>query len=119
MSGPILDPAMFSFNLNKLCEQRVFTDFNAGEIMVNIPVTPFGEEDPMRIATFYGRATLNMGGQPLRLQFAIPGNSLPDAITKFPEAVQGALTQAYENSIRQQLAAPVQNVQLDLSRLKN
>jgi hypothetical protein len=120
MSEPKIDLAQFTFKPDKFCEQRIFTDFQTGEIVANIPVDYMGGEDPMRMVTYFGRVKLNANGKSMPVQFVIPAASLPEAIGMFPDCVQSAVQQIHSQAIRQTLvqASPL-NTSLDLSKLKS
>jgi hypothetical protein len=86
------------FDPANLYQEDVFTDRLAGTIRRLKPVLVSGEADPSRAVLFSGQTQLLTPGGVLPLGFEIPAQTLDEAITKFPQAVQMALEQAIEEA---------------------
>jgi hypothetical protein len=81
-----------------LYREEIFTDRRAGTIRRLTPVTVDGATDPRRPVLFSGQTQLLTPAGVLPLVFEIEAASLEEALTKFPEGVNGALEQAIDEA---------------------
>ena len=86
-----LDPA-------GLYREEIYTDRRAGTIRRLTPVTVSGADDPKRPVLFSGQTQLLTPAGVLPLAFEIEAESLEDALSKFPDAVNAALEQAIDEA---------------------
>jgi hypothetical protein len=83
---------------DSLYREEVFTDRKAGTLRRLVPITADGSPDAARPTLYSGQTQLLTPGGVLPLAFDIDAQSLDDAITKFPTAMQVALEQAIEEA---------------------
>jgi hypothetical protein len=81
-----------------LYREEIFTDRKAGTIRRLLPVAADGSQDATRAVLYSGQTQLLTPGGVLPLSFDIEANSLGEAISRFPAAVQAALEQAIEEA---------------------
>jgi hypothetical protein len=72
---------------NNLYREESFTDMKVGAIRRLTPVTAEGIVDENRDAVFMGQTQLMSPNGPLPVSCMIDAKSLPEAIEKFPEAM--------------------------------
>jgi hypothetical protein len=83
---------------NGLYREETYTDLRAGSIQVLTPVKDDGSPDDSRTSMFVGEAHLMSPSGPLPVRCEIPGKTLPEALDKFPEAVNAAVDRMIEQA---------------------
>jgi hypothetical protein len=83
---------------NGLYREDVFTDRRAGSIRRLTPVAADGTADSSRAVLYSGQTQLLTPAGVLPLGFEIEAQTLAEAVKKFPDGVQVALTQAIDEA---------------------
>ena len=81
-----------------LYHEETFTDLKVGWIRRLTPVTPDGNRDKRREPLFVGQSQLVTPQGPIPIQCEIEAKSLPEAIKKFPEAIEAAIKNMIERA---------------------
>ncbi len=101
----------FSLVLDRrnLYREESFTDMKVGAVRRLTPVTADGAADDTRSPIYYGHTQLMSPEGPLPVSCTIEAGSLPEAISRFPEAMRreiegllDQLQQAQEQSRKQE-----------------
>ena len=81
----------FTIDRSGLYREESFTDLKTGTIKRLTPVKPDGSQDKSRKTVFVGHTSILTPNGPLPIQNEIPAKELPQAIKRFPEAMQLAM----------------------------
>jgi hypothetical protein len=73
---------------DNLYHEETFTDLKVGWVRRLTPVTPDGNRDKSREPLFIGQTQLATPQGPIPIQCQLSAKTLPDAIKKFPEAIE-------------------------------
>ena len=85
-----------SMDASQLCREDTYTDSRVGTIRVMTPVTVNGDTDTSRDIQYIGATQVMTPAGALPLTFAIPADSLEDAIAGFGTAAQVAVEKTME-----------------------
>lgn len=115
------------WDLTALIRVETISDSKAGQIVIQVPILPSGDPDPMRMPVFIGTVHLNTPRGPMPIMFEIEKcATLSEAINSWAAAVQAAVDRAESQMIQQSIAAggrngqaPANGPRLDLTKLKN
>lgn len=88
----------FKIDRNELYHEETFTDLKGGSITRFTPVKADGAPDKERRTVFLGQATIYTPNGPVPLQNPIQAKDLPQALKRFPEAMQEALASLVEEA---------------------
>jgi hypothetical protein len=80
-----------SVDADNLYREEIFTDLKVATIRRLVPVRRDGSDDTSRAVMFVGQTTLLSQAGPVPVQCAIEASSLPEAMQKFPSAVNEAV----------------------------
>ncbi|HET6461508.1 MAG TPA: hypothetical protein VFG29_12075 [Syntrophales bacterium] len=83
---------------DNLYHEETFTDLKVGWIRRLTPVTPDGNRDKRRESLFIGQSQLVTPEGPIPIQCQIPAKALPEAMKKFPEAMELAIKNMIERA---------------------
>jgi hypothetical protein len=86
----------FKFDRSNLYQEESFTDLKVGTIRRLTPVKPDGSPDKTRKTVFIGQTHLMTPHGSVPLQSAIKAKDLPQAIKRFPEAMDAAVDNLVE-----------------------
>jgi len=86
----------FKIDRTNLYIEESFTDLKIGTVKRLKPVKTDGSEDKSRKTMFVGHTSIMTPNGPLPIQNVIDAKELPQAIKKFPEAMQEAMDQLIE-----------------------
>jgi len=83
---------------------ETYTDQTGATIYQQVPVTAYGERDPMRQDQFGGAGHILFNGRPTPINFQMEGvYSLGEAIEKFPEACQACIDKINDQAVRSKI----------------
>ncbi|MCU0560146.1 MAG: cytoplasmic protein [Desulfobacterales bacterium] len=88
----------FKIDRSELYHQETFTDLKGGTVTRFTPVQADGSPDKGRRTVYLGQATLYTPNGPVPLQTPIQAKDLPQALKRFPEAMQEALANLVEEA---------------------
>lgn len=83
-------------DLDNLYQEDVFTDRQVGTVRRLSPVNKDGSPDPHRRVVYVGETSLLTPAGTLPLQFELPGNSLEQALSQFPDAANKAIQETMQ-----------------------
>ncbi|MDK2857079.1 MAG: hypothetical protein PWQ29_321 [Verrucomicrobiota bacterium] len=81
-----------------LCREEAYTDLKTGSIRKLVPVKADGTEDPSRDPVFTGHTQIMSPQGPLPIQGTIEAKTLEEAVEKFPQAMEDAMTRMIEEA---------------------
>ena len=87
-----------SADLDNLHREDVFSDMRLATIRRFQPVRRDGSPDPTRPTTYIAETTIVSQLGPIPVQSPIEADSLKDAFSKFPEAIQAAVERLSERA---------------------
>ena len=87
-----------SADLDNLHREDVFSDMRLATIRRFQPVKRDGSPDPTRPTTYIAETTIVSQLGPIPVQSPIEADSLKDAFSKFPEAIQAAVERLSERA---------------------
>ncbi len=94
---PEMEPEM-KIDQDNLYHEETFTDLKVGWIRRLTPVTPDGNRDKNRESLFIGQTQLVTPQGPIPIQCQIQAKTLPEAMKKFPEAMELAINNVIERA---------------------
>ena len=80
-----------------------YSDPNAGNLFIHVPVTPAGHDDPMRPHEYVGETMIGVNGQAIPLRFPIPAANLEEAIAQYSAAGEAEVLRMHNEMLRQRL----------------
>ena len=86
------------FNQQNLYREELYSDLTVGSIRQLLPVKPNGEADKARSAIFIGQAQVYTQHGPMPVQFPIEAKNLPNAMEKFPAAMEAFMARLMEEA---------------------
>ncbi|MFW6163313.1 MAG: hypothetical protein ACODAJ_11140 [Planctomycetota bacterium] len=78
---------------DNLWREEYFTDLQVATVRRLTPVNPDGSVDGSRKPVFIGQTTIVTEAGPVPVQARLEGETLSDALDKFPEAIKKAVSQ--------------------------
>jgi hypothetical protein len=90
---------------DNLYHEETFSDLKVGWIRRLTPVRADGSRDNRRKPIFIGQTQLVSPQGPIPIQCEIPAKTLPDAISKFPEAMELTIKKVMERAMEMQRQA--------------
>ncbi len=98
MNGSDQKESEIRIDEDNLYHEETFTDLKVGWIRRLTPVTPDGNRDKKRESLFIGQSQLVTPQGPIPIQCPLPAKTLPEAIKKFPEAMEHAIENLVERA---------------------
>ena len=92
------DAIEFKIDRTALYLEETFTDLKGGSVTRFTPVKPDGSPDKERRAVFLGQTSIYTPNGAVPLQSPIQSKDLPQALKRFPEAMQAALERLIEEA---------------------
>jgi hypothetical protein len=89
-------------DVSNLYREEAYTDLKTGSIRRLVPVLPDGSEDSSRDPIFSGHTQIMSAHGPLPIQGEIDAKTLADALEKFPQAMEDAMTRMIEEAQKYQ-----------------
>ncbi len=86
----------FNIDRSNLYREESFSDLKTGTVKRLTPVKADGSADKSRKTLFVGHTSILTPNGPLPIQNNIPAKDLPQAVKKFPAAMQQAMEQLIE-----------------------
>ena len=86
----------FNIDRSNLYREESFSDLKTGTVKRLAPVKADGSADKSRKTIFVGHTSILTPNGPLPIQNNIPAKDLPQAVKKFPAAMQQAMEQLIE-----------------------
>ncbi len=86
----------FKIDRSNMYSEESFTDLRIGTIKRLTPVKADGSADKSRKTVFVGHTSIMTPNGPLPIQNVIDAKELPQAIKKFPEAMQESMDRLIE-----------------------
>jgi hypothetical protein len=103
-TGQSSSPEM-KIDQNNLYHEETFSDLKVGWIRRLTPVRPDGSRDNKRKPLYIGQTQLMTPQGPIPIQCEIPAKTLPDAIAKWPEAMESTMQKVMERAMEMQRQA--------------
>lgn len=91
----------FSVDKSNLYQEETFTDLKACSIKRLTPVKPDGSSDKTRKTVFVGQTTLVTPNGAVPIQNLIQAKELQQAVKRFPEAMDSAMSRLIEEAQKQ------------------
>lgn len=103
------EPIDFKIDRNNLYLEETFTDLKGSSVARFTPVKPDGAPDKERRPLFLGQTSLYTPEGPVPIQSPIQAKDLPQALKRFPGAMQAALERLVEEakSMRTEASPPI------------
>lgn len=103
------DGIEFKIDRGELYLEETFTDLKGGSVTRFTPVKPDGSPDKERRTIFLGQTSIYTPNGPVPLHNPIQAKDLPQALKRFPEAMQEALERLVEEarSMRKEEPPPI------------
>ncbi len=98
MNGSDQKESEIRIDEDNLYHEETFTDLKVGWIRRLTPVTPDGNRDKKRESLFIGQSQLVTPQGPIPIQCPLPAKTLPEAMKKFPEAMEQAIKNLVERA---------------------